>query len=116
MDIIGALKKSGSEKTVYFCVYHSEDFEWADVVNLLYNCRLMDDLSEENVLCIAVESTDKLQEDKTLVGISFVRGNDYVCLVNPAVSEAYHSSGEYSDIDFYLKEMAGDLTNDARTN
>lgn len=110
MDIIGALKKSGSGKTIYFCAYHSEDFAWSEIVNLLYECRLMDDLSEENVRCIVVESADKLQEDKKLVGISFMNGNDYISLVNPTTSAEYCSTDEYSDINFYLKEMAGDLT------
>lgn len=111
MDIIGALKKSGSEKTIYFCVYRPEDFAWSDIVNLLYECRLMKDLNEENVRCIVVESADKLQADKKFVGISFMNGTDYISLVNPAIS-ADHSSSDvtYNDIDFYLKEMEGDLT------
>lgn len=109
MDIIGALKKSGSGKTVYFCAYHSEDFAWSDVVNLLYECKLMYDLNEENVRCIVVESTDKLQEDIKLVGISFMKGKDYISLVKPSKTENY-SVDEYGDVDFYLKEMAGDLT------
>lgn len=96
MEIIGALKKSRSQSTVFFCEYRREDFDWKDIVALLQSCRLMRDLDEDDIYCVAVESCDELEGDRRLVGITFRSGADYISLV-PA---------EYSDLNFYLREIS----------
>lgn len=97
MDVIGALKKSNSDTTIYFCGYNEADFQWKQVVKLLQSCHLMQDLDEENIYCIAVESRDNMEDDKRLVGMTFKDGNNYISLV----------SEDYDDLDFYLKELTG---------
>lgn len=96
MEILGALKKSNSASSVFFCDYQHGGFNWDDVVKLLTKCRLMQDLDEKDIYCIAVESCDDMKQDKRLVGITFRNGLDFISLVPQ----------EYSDLDFYLKEIA----------
>lgn len=97
MEIIGALKKSKSQSTIFFCEYRKEDFEWDEIISLLHSCRLMQDLEENDIYCIAVESNDDPRSYRRLAGITFRNGADYISLVPK----------EYSDLDFYLKEIAG---------
>lgn len=99
MDVLGALKKSGSDNTIYFCAYHQIDFDWDDVVILLLECNHMRDLDEKDICCIAVESSDGLKTQR-YVGISFFEGTNYVILTKNSTTE---------DVDFYLKEMEEDL-------
>lgn len=96
MEMLGALKKSNSPSSVYFCSYQQGEFNWDDVVKLLTKCRLMQDLDEKDIYCIAVESCDEMKQDKRLVGVTFRNGLDYISLVPQG----------YSDLDFYLKEIA----------
>lgn len=97
MEIIGALKKSRSQSTIFFCEYKKEDFDWNEIVTLLQSCRLMQDLEENDIYCVAVESRDEMKSDRRLVGITFHSGSEYVSLV----------PNEYADLDFYLKEISG---------
>lgn len=97
MERIGALHKSGSQSTIYFCEYDKNAFEWETVVDLLSKCSLMHDLTEDSIYCVAVESADDMQTDNRLVGIVYKDGVDYVSLVPQ----------DYSDLDFYLKELTG---------
>lgn len=99
MEIIGALKKSNSSSTIYFCEYREQDFDRRDVVELLQRCRLLlrenRNLDDKDICCIAVESNDELVSDKNLVGITFRSGSHYVSL----------TPREYADLDFYLQEL-----------
>lgn len=99
MEIIGALKKSNSSSTIYFCEYRAEDFGRDEVVSLLQKCRLSfhdnNSLKDENIYCIAVESNDEMQSDKNLVGITFQSGSHYISL----------TPQEYADISVYLTEL-----------
>ncbi len=97
MERIGALHKSGSQSTIYFCEYDKGVFDWEDVVSLLSKCRLMSDLTEDDIYCVAVETIDDMQTDKRLVGIVYKDGIDYVSLVPQ----------DYSDLDIFLKELTG---------
>lgn len=105
MEIIGALKKSNSSSTIYFCEYRAEDFDRKDVVELLQRCRLSlrenRNWDDKDIRCIAVESNDELKSDKNLVGITFKSGDYYVSL----------TPQEYADIDIYLQELTGEAHN-----
>lgn len=96
MEIIGALKKSRSQSTIFFCEYRKEDFDWDAIVAFLQSCHLMQDLEDDDIYCIAVESMDEMKSDRRLVGITFHSGADYISLVPK----------EYADLDFYLKEIS----------
>lgn len=98
MKIIGALKKSKTPSTVYFCEYKAEDFDWNEVVSLLQRCDLAQDLDDKDIYCIAVESNDELKSDKNLVGITFRSGEYFVSLTPQG----------YADLDVYLQELADD--------
>ena len=98
MEIIGALKKSKSQSTIFFCEYRKEDFDWDEIITLLHSCCLMQDLEEDDIYCIAVESNDDLKSHRRLAGITFRSGTDYISLVPK----------EYSDLDFYLEEISGE--------
>jgi hypothetical protein len=95
MEIIGALKKSRTNSTIYFCTYTPEDFDWQEVVVFLQRCQLMQDLAADDIYCIAVESEDNLSTEGRIVGIIFRNGEKYISLVPQ----------EYSDLELYLKEL-----------
>lgn len=97
MNIIGALKKSNSKATVYFCDYNNEKIKWEQIIVFLQDYNVMQDLNEEEIYCIAIESCDNLKTDKKLVGMTFYNGRDYVNFV----------SKDYYDLDLYLKELSG---------
>lgn len=99
MEVIGALKKSKSETTIYFCEYNEKDFVWNDIIQLLLACHCECDLDECNIFCVAVESIDNLIRDRKPVGIAYNDGEKYVCL---AIDEC-------SDLKYYLQEMTNEL-------
>lgn len=98
MEVIGALKKSKSQTTIFFCLYSEDVFNWDDVVSLLMQCNVQQDLEEENISCVAVESSDNLKTDKRLVGVVFKCNNGFISL----------TPQEYTDLDFYLRDIADD--------
>lgn len=102
MEIIGALKKTTSPATVYFCSYEGRGFGWKDIVGLLNQSamgrEISHKLSEKAVRCIAIESIDEMQTDKRLVGAVFKRGTgDYISIAAP----------HYQDLDVYFTDIVG---------
>ena len=91
------MKKSNSDSTIYFYEYSKEIVEWDDIVNLLQKCHLMQVLDEKDIYCVAIECYGNSEEKGKLVGVIFDNGTDYISLVPQ----------EYSDLDFFLKELAG---------
>lgn len=114
MNIIGALKKSNSPSTVYFCEYKEEDFKWDSVEELLKQCTLSEDdetqrLKKEDIYCIAIECEDRRTQSNptipdfangTLVGVVFDSVDYYISF----------TSEKHADLNIYLNE----LTEDAR--
>lgn len=109
MNIIGALKKSNTPSTVYFCEYSDEDFPWGSVSELLKRCPALSaeeaqSVKKEDIYCIAVECDDGEPqrtpvppdfEKGVLVGIVFDIGEYFVS----------YTAEEHADLELYLNEL-----------
>lgn len=97
MEILGALKKSNSQGTVLFYKYDETSFDWNIIVAFFQKCKLMQDLSSDDIYCIAVKKQDEKSDVSEIVGITFQNGAGYANVIPE----------EYSDIEWYLKEITG---------
>lgn len=104
MKILGALKKAKSLSTVYFCEYSEEEIGWESICRLLTLCPCEDSdlagLNENMIRCVAIESVDRLNTDKRLVGTLFELDGEYLSLAVPS----------YCDLDIYLCDLFPSLT------
>jgi len=94
MNVIGALKKSNTDATIYFYEYEPS-FNWEEIVNLFETCCCTQEVSEDDISCLAVEVHDKTQSEK-LVGMTFHNGSRCTNLVTE----------NYDDLDFYLNDLS----------
>lgn len=93
MEILGALKKSNSQGTVLFYKYDDADFDWNEMIFFFQKCRLMQDLSSDDIYCVAVS---KRETNSEIVGVVFQNETGYVNVI----------SKEYADLEWYLHEIA----------
>lgn len=93
MEILGALKKSNSQGTILFYKYDDIAFDWNEMISFFQKCRLMQDLSSDDIYCVAVSKHEKNSE---IVGVTFQNETGYVHVI----------SKEYADLEWYLYEIA----------
>lgn len=121
MNILGALKKAKSLSTVYFCEYDADEISWESVSRLLtlcpYSSRVEQTLIEEDycdlkglnedmIRCVAIESVDRLNTDKRLVGVMFECDGKFISVAVPS----------YYDLDIYLCDLFPNSTQNTKSS
>ena len=95
MEIIGALKKSSCQSTIYFCRYNPQEFSRKQVSEMLIETGYNENLSEKEVVCIAVERNDKISSKEKSVGLILSDKNGYINIVLQG----------YEDLVVYFNEL-----------
>lgn len=99
-EIVGALAKSKSNATIFFCEYNHTNLEKNIIQSLINKTQYKDDVYGDRIKLLAIESEDELKQDIRLVGLIF---EDEV--------HSQHKSillEQYQDLSVYLEEMVSE--------